>query len=116
MTIHDNSSSKYEAAVAHLHNLLTPEKVADIGALYTFEFTDGGRAVLDGRSRSGGFRELDAGETPDDANFAVTISRDDFAKLVFGELHPMAGMATGRMKLSGDFRQAIRLDRLLKSE
>jgi putative sterol carrier protein len=51
------------------------------------------------------------GLTPD---FEVTLTREDFARLVFGELHPMAGMATGRMRLKGSIKQAIKLDRLLK--
>ena len=48
-------------------------------------------------------------------DFEVTLSRHDFAELVFGRLHPMAGMATGRMRIKGAIKQAIKLDRLLKA-
>lgn len=109
-------SSSYQAAVTRLLGILTATTLADVGAVYVFHFTDGGQAVLDGRNpESRGFREVETVDSIVNPDFEVTISREDFAKLVFGELHPMAGMATGRMKLRGDFRQAIRLDRLLKS-
>ncbi|GAA4744010.1 hypothetical protein GCM10023328_27150 [Modestobacter marinus] len=105
----------YPAAVDRLRSILTSSTLGEVGAVYAFHFTDGGEATLDGSSAAGlGYVDDDPaahGLTPD---FEVRLSREDFAKLVFGELHPMAGMATGRMKLTGSFKQAIKLDRLLK--
>jgi len=107
--------TNYEAAVERLHADLTPETLAEISAVYAFHFEDGTSATLDGRGPdAAGYIE----EAPEarglSADFEVTLSREDFAALVFGELHPMAGMATGRMRLKGSIKQAIKLDRLLK--
>jgi hypothetical protein len=105
----------YDAATQHLARILTPETLGAVGAIFAFRFPDGS-ATLDASSSHGlGFvadEPESLGLVPD---FEVTISRADFANLVFGRLHPMGGMATGRMKLKGDFKQAIKLDRLLKS-
>lgn len=109
------TTASYPAAVDHLHAVLTPDTLDEVRAVYAFRFRDGTAATLDGSGRDGlGFVDgdpADHGLTPD---FEVTLTREDFAKLVFGELHPMAGMATGRMKLKGNIKQAIKLDRLLK--
>lgn len=106
----------YQAAVDRLRSLLTPRTLDEVGAVYAFHFSDGGDATLDGSSATGlGYVDQEPaahGLTPD---FEVTLSRDDFAGLVFGRLHPMAGMATGRMKLKGSIKRAIKLDRLLKA-
>ena len=114
MTVPTDSTS-YDAAVERLRSRLTADTLERIGAVYAFHFEDGTSATLDGRDAHGlGYLE-EAPETraltPD---FEVTLTRDDFARLVFGQLHPMAGMATGRMRLKGSIRQAIALDRLLK--
>ena len=104
----------YDAAVRRLRTRLDPDTLGEIGAVYAFRFEDGSSATLDGRGpESPGFVEQAPerhGLTPD---FEVALTRDDFAKLVFGELHPMAGMATGRMRLKGSIKQALKLDRLL---
>ena len=108
-------STSYDAAVQRLRSRLTADTLERIGAVYAFRFTDGTSATLDGRGTHGlGYLEQapeTRGLSPD---FEVTLTRDDFAGLVFGELHPMAGMATGRMRLKGSIKQAITLDRLLK--
>jgi hypothetical protein len=110
------TQTDYSAAVTRIRSRLTPETVAQIAAVYAFHFEDGTSATLDARVAGGG-AFLDGapsahGLTPD---FEVTLTRADFAQLVFGTLHPMAGMATGRMRLQGSIKQAIRLDRLLKA-
>ncbi|CAA9306013.1 MAG: hypothetical protein AVDCRST_MAG07-256 [uncultured Frankineae bacterium] len=108
-------STSYDAAVQRLRSRLTADTLQRIGAVYAFHFEDGTSATLDGRGAHGSGYLEDApdtlGLTPD---FEVTLTREDFAQLVFGELHPMAGMATGRMRLKGSIRQAITLDRLLE--
>ena len=110
------TATDYRAAVDKLNATLTPEVLAQVGAVYAFHFTDGDAATLDGRgAESLGYVEADPATHGLSPDFEVTLSRDDFAKLVFGELHPMAGMATGRMKLKGSMKQAIKLDRLLKA-
>ena len=105
----------YAGAVNKLRSMLTPNTLAEVGAVYAFHFADGTSATLDGSSASGlGYVDHAPATHHLNPDFEVSLSRDDFAKLVFGELHPMAGMATGRMKLKGSMKQAIKLDRLLK--
>jgi hypothetical protein len=108
-------STSYDSAVQRLRSRLDPDTLDAIGAVYAFRFTDGTSSTLDGRGPHAlGYLE----EAPEarglTADFEVTLTREDFANLVFGELHPMAGMATGRMRLKGSIKQAIKLDRLLK--
>ncbi|MFC5379413.1 antibiotic biosynthesis monooxygenase [Aquipuribacter nitratireducens] len=117
----DPSADRYAAAVRRVKDRLTPEARRRIDAVYRFAFTDGGAALLDARAGGRGWVEGDpADDAADDAartvaDFTVDLSRDDFAALVHGQLHPMAGMATGRMRLHGSMRRAMLLDRLLKS-
>ncbi len=91
--------------------------MAQIQRGYSFTFSDTGDAyTLDLRSPDGG-GWLAGG--PDEyqiqADFTISLSSTDFARLVFGQLHPIAGMATGRMRLSGNIREALKLDRLMRS-
>lgn len=104
-------------AVAQLRRVVTPETMAQVQRVYSFTFTDTGEAyTLDLRSPDGGGWLAGGPEEHQLApDFAVTLSSEDFARLVFGQLHPMAGMATGRMRLSGNFREAIKLDRLMRA-
>lgn len=107
----------YRIAVDQLRVRLSPEILGRIQAVYSFHFKDDGTtATLDGSTADGlGYVEDEPemhGLTPD---FEITLTREDFARLLSGQLHPMAGMATGRMKLKGDMREAIKLDRLLKA-
>ncbi len=111
------TTTTYHEAVDRLRARLTPTALAEVGAVYAFHFADdGATATLDGSGQTPrGYVEVDPatlGLVPD---FEVTLTREDFAQLVAGQLHPMAGMATGRMKLRGSMRQAIKLDRILKN-
>ncbi len=106
---------EYRSAVDHLRSRLTDRMRAEIGAVYAFRFEDGTGATLDGRPDGAGFVESPVETLRLTADFEVTLSRHDFAELVFGRLHPMAGMATGRMRIKGPIKQAIKLDRVLKA-
>jgi putative sterol carrier protein len=43
----------------------------------------------------------------------LMISQDNLVKLLTGKLNPMIGMATGKLKLSGDPRVAFSLAKLI---
>ena len=45
----------------------------------------------------------------------IKISRPNLTKLVKGQLNPMTGVMTGKLKVSGDARIALKLGELLKS-
>ncbi len=106
----------FNNAVEHLKSKLTPFALQQISNVFTFNFKDINETfILDGTNENGkGWLK----GTPEDynltSNFQVTITTADFAKLVFGKLNPMAGMVSGRMKLKGSIKEALKLDMLLK--
>jgi putative sterol carrier protein len=106
----------FENAVERLKSKLTPNALGQIKNVFTFVFKDIDETfILDGMDANG--KGWVKGK-PEDFNlssdFQVTITTEDFAKLVFGKLNPMAGMVTGRMKLKGSIKEALKLDSLLK--
>lgn len=110
-------SRTFIEAVAQIERKLTPENKSLFHTVYAFQFKDTGEsATLDLHDQTG--RGWLAG-SPEQfglvGDFEVTLSTEDFVKLVAGALHPMAGMATGRMQLKGNIKEALLLDRLLKS-
>jgi putative sterol carrier protein len=106
----------FENAVQHLQSKLTPTVLGQIKNVFTFYFTDKNETyVIDGTDENGkGWINGTADEHNLISDFQVSISSDDFAKLVFGKLNPMAGMVSGRMKLKGSIKEALKLDRILK--
>lgn len=71
-----------------------------------FDCGDSGVAVLQGQSVSN-----DNGPT----DCTIKISQDNLMKLITGKLNPMTGVITGKLKVSGDARIAMKLGELLKS-
>jgi putative sterol carrier protein len=110
-------TTNFENAVTRVRSKLTPETMARLASVIGFTMKDTGeRFTLDAGSADGRGWIEGAPATHDlEAPFEVTLTRDDFARLVGGELNPMAGMVTGRMRLKGDMKGALRLDKLLKS-
>lgn len=104
-------------AVKLLESKLNAQTMAQIQTIFGFHFKDTNEYyTLDAQDENGQGWLIGTPETHQlNPAIRITLNSQDFAKLVFGELNPMAGMATGRMWLKGDFKQAIKLDRLLKS-
>lgn len=50
-----------------------------------------------------------------DTDCTIKISAPNLAKLIKGKLNPMTGVMTGKLKVSGDARIALKLGELLKS-
>jgi putative sterol carrier protein len=46
------------------------------------------------------------------ADCTIRITQDNLAKLVKGKLNPMTGVVTGKLKVSGDARIAMKLGEL----
>ena len=109
--------TQFNVTLETLRAKLTPEALAQIGGVYAFHFKDlGTTQTLDAHSRDGrGWLTSSPATNNLIAQFEVTITSADFVELVAGRLHPMAGMATGRMQLRGSMKEAIKLDRLLKA-
>lgn len=106
-----------QTAVEQLERRLGGDVSAEINSVFSFYFKDTGeRFTLDLRNPGGrGWLAGDAASHGLTTTFEVTIMSTDFVKLVFGQLNPMAGMATGRMKMKGNIKEALKLDRLLNA-
>lgn len=48
------------------------------------------------------------------ADCTIRITLDNLANLIKGKLNPMTGVVTGKLKVSGDARIALKLGELLK--
>lgn len=106
----------FDQAVDQVRSKLTPETKAKLDSVIGFNMKDTNQHYTLDASGPDGSGWL-AGAPEDhglNAPFQVTLTSADFAKLVAGELNPMKGMVTGRMRLKGDMKGALRLDALLK--
>jgi putative sterol carrier protein len=112
----EKSEITFDNAVNFLKNKLTPAVLGQINEVFTFNFKDTQQTYLiDGSSAEGkGWIEGTAASHNLSSEFEVTITKQDFARLVFGDLNPMAGMVTGKMKIKGSIKEALKLDRILK--
>lgn len=70
-----------------------------------FDCGDDGVVVLEDNTTSNIDRAADC---------TIRISLENLAKLVKGKLNPMTGVVTGKLKVSGDARIALKLGELLK--
>lgn len=97
---------------------LTPSALGQISNVFTFIFNDNNETcMLGGTDEKGkGWLKGTAEDYHLTSNFQVTITTQDFAKVVFGKLNPMAGMVIGRMKLKGSIKEALKLDRVVKDQ
>ena len=78
-----------------------------LGATLMFDCGDEGVVVVDGRVEP---HAVDNSRI--DADCTVTISRENLAALMKGELDPMTGFMTGQFRVSGDMGVALKLQRL----
>lgn len=86
-------------------------KVGDssgLNATLKFDCGDDGVVVIDGRSLP---NTVD--NTNRDTDCTITITRDNLAALVSGDLEPATGFMTGRFKVSGDMSVALKLQRVV---
>jgi putative sterol carrier protein len=106
----------FDNAVEHLKSKLTSEAKGQIATVLTFNFKDINETfILDANDENGKGWISGTAETHGlNSELQVTITTEDFAKLVFGKLNPMAGMVSGRMKLKGSIKKALKLDTILK--
>ena len=51
-----------------------------------------------------------------DRSCAITISTDDFDKLIAGKLDPIAAFTMGKLKVDGDIGKALEFSKLLKKQ
>lgn len=76
-----------------------------INARIKFDFGADGKILIDASAVPNRVSNDDA-----PADVLLTLSRDNFAKIIDHKLSPKFALMTGRMRLKGDMRIALRLD------
>ncbi len=79
-----------------------------LNATLKFDCGDDGVVVIDGNSAPNAVHN-DAVET----DCTVTITRDNLAALISGELDPTTGFMMGKFKVAGDMGVAMKLSRVV---
>jgi putative sterol carrier protein len=82
---------------------------ADSGldAVVKFKFGEDGVIRIDGLAKPNQVTNDDT-----EATITITLSRDNFERILDHELSPQKALMTGKMRLRGDMRIALRLNRV----
>ncbi len=83
------------------------QKAAGLNARYLFDVTGAGKWLVDVDNGNVSVREGD-----DDAETTIEASEETFMKIVNGEQNPTTAFMTGKLKVRGDMRQAMKLQQL----
>jgi putative sterol carrier protein len=81
---------------------------ASLGASLKFDCGADGVVIIDGRADPS---RVDNHHR--DTDCSILISRDNLAALMKGELDPVAGFMTGKLKIEGDMSVALKLQRIV---
>lgn len=88
------------------------EAVSGINAVYEFQINgpSGGTWTLDLTASEG---QVTAGSADGKASCTVTMSDENFIKLVSGQLNPQMAFMTGKLKVAGNVGLALKLQKIL---
>lgn len=78
-----------------------------LDARIKFKFSDQEFLFIDGRSRPNRVDNSDS-----ESDITITVSRENFEKIIDHQLKPPMALMTGRMRLRGDIRIAMRLNKV----
>ncbi|MEQ9425648.1 MAG: SCP2 sterol-binding domain-containing protein [Cyclobacteriaceae bacterium] len=95
MTLEEVTQKVAELAITHS---------GKIGSTVKFSFEDGTVIYLDDTTNPAAVSNAD-----DSANCTVKISKENFLKLMDGEMNAMGAYMMGRMKIDGDMTVAMKL-------
>ena len=84
---------------------------SDLDARIKFKFGDTGTLYIDGKSVPNQVHNND-----EDSDITITVSLENFERIIDKELNPKLALMTGRMRLRGDIRIAMRLDKVFGLE
>jgi putative sterol carrier protein len=82
-----------------------------LDARIKFKFGDDGTLYIDGKSHPNQVHNTD-----EDSDITISVSMDNFLRIIDKELNPKLALMTGRMRLRGDIRIAMRLDKVFGLE
>jgi len=105
---HEDTAMALEDILASMESQV--EKLRELNHTILFDLGDDGRILLDA---SGGDVKLVPNPGSDDADTTLTLSAENLAKLMEGDLNPMVAFTMGRLKISGSKGVALKLSSLL---
>ena len=79
-----------------------------LGATLRFDCGAGGVGYVDGKALPNSVDNVDR-----EAECTVTITLDNLAAMLSGELEPVTGFMTGRFMVTGDMSVAMKLNRIV---
>jgi putative sterol carrier protein len=82
-----------------------------LDATIKFKFADQGTLYIDGKAHPNQVHNAD-----EDSDITISLSMDNFIRIIDKELNPKLALMTGRMRLRGDIRIAMRLDKVFGLE
>ncbi len=97
-----------EDIIASMEN--QADKLKELNHTILFDLGDDGRILLDA---SGDAVTFTPNPDSDDADTTLTLSAENLAKLMEGDLNPMVAFTMGRLKISGSKGVALKLSSLL---
>lgn len=77
-----------------------------LGARIKFNFSTDGVLFIDGKGEPNQVSSVDA-----ESDIALTVSMENFERIIDKKLNPKFALMTGKMRLRGDIRIATRLDK-----
>lgn len=118
---HNSSSSDApleDGAIAmifkKIQNHLTPEIIEKTGAVYQFEVLgdEEGTWHLDLKNSPGSAGKGAPSQTPD---ATLTMNSKDFFNMLSGQLKPANAFLSGKLKINGDMRKAMKMEKLMSA-
>jgi putative sterol carrier protein len=97
------------AELAQITDRVTAAVGADsgLGAVVKFVFPETGTLLIDGRNIPNRVSNEDSA-----SDITITLKLDNFERILDQKLNPKIALMTGRMRLRGDIRIAMRLDKV----
>jgi putative sterol carrier protein len=90
-----------------LESRVDESKTAGMTATYLFEVEGAGTWTVDVNEG-----KLNVTEGGDNADTTISVSEENFEKLISGDLNPTTAYMTGKLKVKGDMSAAMKLQKL----
>ncbi|HHX50918.1 MAG TPA: SCP2 sterol-binding domain-containing protein [Clostridia bacterium] len=100
-----------QEAIKELEKKLDPQKTSGINGIYQFDLT-GDKGIQFFISFANGKGTFGEGIN-EGANITLTVSDENFAKILEGKLNPNLAFMTGKLKIKGDMQLALKLQAIL---
>lgn len=91
-----------------------PERATAIDCIYQFNVSGDGGGTYVLNLKAGNTGNFLSTEANPDANCTISVSGEDWAAIVKGEMDAMTAFMSGKVKVDGDLSQAMKLPKLMK--